>query len=106
MVLSKTSVTLSEGKTYEVYTVSLDQAPAAQGKVTLEIAPGNDGAAHVLSQHIGEFDSRNWQAGQVLYAVLPSAPESAGEADFVHRLLLDGKATGNTATLNVEVSAD
>ncbi len=104
VVLSKTSVTLSEGKTYEVYTVSLSQAPAAQGKVTLEITPGNDGAAHVLSQHIGEFDSGNWSAGQVLYTVLPSAPESAGEMDFVHRLLLDGKATGNTATLSVTVS--
>ena len=106
VVLSKTSVTLSEGKSYEVYRVSLDQAPAAQGKVTLEITPGNDGTAHVLSQHLGEFNSRNWQAGQVLYAVLPRAPESAGEVDFVHRLLLDGKATGNTATLNVQVSAD
>ena len=106
VVLSKTTMTLSSGKTYEAYTVSLDQAPAAQGKVTLEITPGNDGAAHVLNQHIGEFDSGNWQAGQVLYAVLPSAPESAGKADFVHRLLLDGKATGNTATLNVEVSAN
>ncbi len=106
VVLSKTSVTLSEGKTYEVYTVSLDQAPAAQGKVTLEITPGNDGAAHVLSQHLGEFNSGNWSAGQVLYAVLPSAPESAGEVEFVHRLLLDGKATGNTATLSVEVSTD
>lgn len=104
VVMSKTSVTLSAGKTYEVYTVSLDQAPAAQGKVTLEITPGNDGAAHVLSQHIGEFGSGNWSAGQTLYAVLPSAPESAGEAEFVHRLLLDGKATGNTATLTVEVS--
>ena len=106
VVLSKTSATLSEGKTYEVYTVSLDQAPAAQGTVTLEISPGNEGSAHVLSQHLGEFDSSNWQAGQVLYAVLPRTPESAGEADFVHRLLLDGEATGNTATLSVQVSAD
>ena len=104
VVLSKTSVTLSSDKTYEVYTVSLDQAPAAQGKVTLEITPGNDGAVHVLSQHIVEFDSGNWQAGQTLYAVLPSAPESAGEAEFVHRLLLDGRATGNTTTLTVTVS--
>ena len=106
VVLSKTSMTLSSGNTYEVYTVSLDQAPAALGKVTLEITPANDGMAHVLSQHLGEFDSENWSAGQVLYAVLPSAPESAGEADFVHRLLLDGKATGNAATLSVEVSTD
>ena len=106
VVLSKTSVTLSAGKTYEVYTVSLNQAPAALGKVTLEITPGNDGAIHVLSQHIGEFGSGNWQAAQVLYAVLPSAPESAGEAEFVHRLMLNGKATGNTATLTVEVSDD
>ena len=106
VVLSRTSVTLSEGKTYEVYTVSLDQAPASQGEVTLDITPGNDGAAHVLSQHLGEFNSGNWKAGQVMYAVLPGAPESAGEMDFVHRLLLDGKATGNTATLSVEVSAD
>ena len=104
LVLDKTSVTLSSGKTYEAYTVSLSQAPAALGKVTLEITPGNDGMAHVLSQHLGEFGSGNWSAGQVLYAVLPSAPESAGEAEFVHRLLLDGKATGNTATLTVEVS--
>ena len=106
VVLSKTSVTLSAGKTYEVYTVALDQAPAAQGKVTLEITRGNAGAAHVLSQHLGEFGSGNWQAGQVLYAVLPSTPDSAGEVDFVHRLLLNGMATGNTATLRVEVSAD
>ena len=73
--------------------------------MTLQITPGNDGAAHVLSQHLGEFGSGNWSAGQVLYAVLPRAPESAGEVDLVHRLLLDGKATGNTATLKVEVSA-
>ncbi len=106
IVLSKTSVTLSESKTYEVYTVSLDQAPATQGKVTLEITPENDGAAHVLSQHIREFDSGNWQAGQILYAILPSTPDSAGEVDFVHRLLLDGKATGNTASLSVEISTD
>ena len=104
VVLSKTTMTLSSGKTYETYTVSLSQAPAAQGKVTLELAPGNDGAVHVLSHHVGEFDSGNWSADQVLYAVLPSAPDSAGEVDFVHRLLLDGKATGNTATLTVTVS--
>ena len=104
VVLSKTTMTLSSGKTYEFYTVSLSQAPAAQGKVTLDITPGNSGAVHVLSQHIEEFNSGNWKAGQVLYAVLPNAPESADNVDFVHRLLLDGKATGNTATLSVTVS--
>ncbi len=78
--------------------------PAIAGKGDPKTTQGTDGATvHVLSQHLGQFNSGNWQPGQALYTALPKAPESTGEVDFIHRLLLDGKATGNTATLNVTI---